>query len=201
MGSQPQVKDYLISKHGLPDRGTYLHQVRKVEEELTLRFPDGARVVMKDEDAYELDQASRRRKIRQVRTAGGAQAETHSSLKCFRFEAKLNRLNIESCLDYLPTYESLGRGPCPNRWLSLCIGSLGTQDWYVVISTMYSVDMIFVRLGKKLIDINIHVNCAISLRFFECEFSNWRIQTNRFLYYRPSGLFESGLFKFIYCIQ
>ena len=41
-------------------------QVRRVEEELTLRFPDGAKVVMKDVDAQELEQVSKARKLREV---------------------------------------------------------------------------------------------------------------------------------------
>jgi len=45
--------------------GSWLGQVRRVEEELTLRFPDGAKVVMKDEDAQELDQVSKARQQRE----------------------------------------------------------------------------------------------------------------------------------------
>ena len=39
-----------------------------MEEELTLRFPDGAKVVMKDVDAQELDQVSKARQSREVGT-------------------------------------------------------------------------------------------------------------------------------------
>ena len=37
-----------------------------MEEELTLRFPDGAKIVMKDVDAQELEQVSKARRQREV---------------------------------------------------------------------------------------------------------------------------------------
>merc|ERR1719334_1634948 len=45
--------------------GSWLGQVRRVEEELTLRFPDSAKIVMKDVDAQELEQVSKARRQRE----------------------------------------------------------------------------------------------------------------------------------------